>query len=26
MNDWLFLPKLKAGQPVSTYVKVPLNF
>jgi hypothetical protein len=26
MNGWLFLPKLKAGQPVSTYMKVPLNF
>ena len=26
LGGWLFLPKLKAGQPVSTYVRVPLQF
>lgn len=26
MGSWLFLPKLRAGEPVSTYVKVPLQF
>jgi hypothetical protein len=26
VSGWLFLPKLKAGQPVSTYVQVPLQF
>ena len=26
LGNWLFLPKLKAGQPVSTYLKVPLSF
>jgi len=26
ISGWLFLPKLKAGQPVSTYVQVPLQF
>jgi hypothetical protein len=26
LGGWLFLPKLKAGQPVSTFMKVPLQF
>lgn len=26
MSGWLFLPKLKAGQPVSNYMQVPLQF
>ena len=26
MSGWLFLPKLKAGHPVSTYMQVPLQF
>lgn len=26
MSGWLFLPKLKAGEPVSTYMQVPLQF
>lgn len=26
LGGWLFLPKLRAGQPVSTYVRVPLQF
>lgn len=26
MSGWLFLPKLKAGQPVSTFMQVPLQF
>jgi hypothetical protein len=26
LSGWLFLPKLKAGQPVSTFINVPLGF
>jgi len=26
LGGWLFLPKLEAGQPVTTYVNVPLQF
>ena len=26
LGGWLFLPKLKAGQPVATFIKVPLQF
>ena len=26
LGGWLFLPKLKAGQPVFTYINVPLQF
>jgi hypothetical protein len=26
LGGWLFLPKLKAGQPVATFMKVPLQF
>lgn len=26
LSGWLFLPKLKAGQPVPTFINVPLQF
>ncbi len=26
LSGWLFLPKLKAGQPIYTYINVPLQF
>ena len=26
LGGWYFLPKLKAGQPVSNFVQVPLQF
>jgi hypothetical protein len=26
LGGWLFLPKLKAGQPVYSYINVPLQF
>ena len=26
LGGWLFLPKLKAGQPESTFINVPLQF